>query len=238
MGQRIKVTASNTNVDSDQTHFPLLLTLGTSVGTGSNDVSFVLYELTSDANRTKIAVTKTDGTTELYVEIEKWDDANEAAVLWVSKSDWVLDADANTEVYLYYDSAHADNTDRVGDIGGRTEVWDSSFEAVTHMVDLTTSTVDDSTSNNYVYTKLGANTPAETASGKIAEAQDFDGTDDVITITDAAGLNIRNNLTVTSWIKRDAQGDYDWVVSRLQEAGDERVYQILVRDTNTVTVQG
>ena len=47
---RRKVTVSNTNIDSNLTHFPLLLTLGTSVGTGNTDVSSIFDVLTSDAN--------------------------------------------------------------------------------------------------------------------------------------------------------------------------------------------
>ena len=39
--KRIEITVSNTNIDSDLDHFPLLLTLGTSVGTGSEDVSAI-----------------------------------------------------------------------------------------------------------------------------------------------------------------------------------------------------
>ena len=199
---RVKVTASNTNVDSDQTHFPLLLTLGTSVGTGSNDVSFVFDELTSDANRTKIAVTKTDGTTELYVEIEKWDDANESAVLWVSKSDWVLDADASTELYLYYDSAHAANTARVGDTNAEVaeNVWDSNYIMVQHMADgASTSATYDSTSNDNDGTKTGAAEPAVTTSGEIGNAQTFDGSNDEIDVGDNP-FDL-TDMTLQGWAK-------------------------------------
>jgi hypothetical protein len=52
--KRVEITVSNTNIDSNLTHFPLLLTLGTSVGTGDNDVSCIFDELTSDENRKKI----------------------------------------------------------------------------------------------------------------------------------------------------------------------------------------
>jgi len=190
--KRVKVTVSNTNIDSDLTHFPLLLTLGTSVGTGNDDVSFVFDELTSDDNRKKIAVTKTDGTTQLYCEIEKWDDANEKARLWVSKSDLVLSSAGTTDVYLYYDSSHADNTDYIGDIGGRTEVWDSHFKLVAHLKDDTTSTVKDSTSNGNDGTKVGANEPIE-ATGKIAKGQDFDGNNDYI------NFGGDSSLSLTQW---------------------------------------
>jgi len=215
--KRIKVTASNTNVDSDLTHFPLLLTLGTSVGTGSTDVSCVFDELTSDANRTKIAVTKADGTTELYVEIEKWDDANEKAVLWVSKSDWVLDTDANTELYLYYDSAHAANTDRVGDTNDTVaeNVWDSSHKMVQHMADgASTSAVYDSTSNDNDGTKSSANNPIE-ATGKIGEGQDFSSDYvDCNSSSTSSSLDITSEITLEAWIKPDSVTSYQTIFSR------------------------
>jgi len=203
--KRIKVTVSNTNIDSDLTHFPLLLTLGSSVGTGSDDTTCVFDELTSDANRKKIAVTKSDGTTQLYVEIEQWDDANEKAVLWVSKSDLVLSSTGTTDLYLYYDSSHADNTTYVGDIGSRTEVWDSNYKMVQHMVDTTTSTITDSTSNNNDGTKTSANDPIE-ATGKIAEAQDFTkANSDKVTISNDTTLNSgTGTFTTSAWVKFDS----------------------------------
>jgi len=211
--KRIKVTASNTNVDSDLTHFPLLLTLGTSVGTGSTDVSCVFDELTSDANRTKIAVTKTDGETELYVEIEKWDDANEKAVLWVSKSDWVLDTDADTELYLYYDSAHAANTDRVGDTNSvvSESVWNSNFKLIQHFnqsPDGTTGEIIDSTSNDNDGTSQGSMTSGDLIDGKIGKALDFEGTDDYILVPTDNSLNFAgSSFTLESWVWVSDQTD-------------------------------
>ena len=78
--KRIKITADKDVVDANLSHFPLTIRLGTAVGIGDVDVSCVFDELTSNDNRKKIAVTKTDGETQLYVEIEQWDDANEKAV--------------------------------------------------------------------------------------------------------------------------------------------------------------
>jgi hypothetical protein len=209
---RVKVTASNTNVDADLTQFPLLLKLGTSVGTGANDVSFVFDELTSDANRKKIAVTDTTGDTQLYVEIEKWDDTNESAILWVSKSDWVLDHDANTELYLYYDVAQADNDTYVADVGGRTEVWDSGYEAVYHLSETGDGTAGeyiDSTSHNndgrggggtsaYVPTKISA---------KIGDGQDFDGNDYV---SRGRVMTSTDNYTLEAWVKPDSISQAAW----------------------------
>ncbi|MBU1045829.1 DUF2341 domain-containing protein, partial [Patescibacteria group bacterium] len=183
--KRIEITASNTNVDNDLTQFPVLLKLGTSVGTNSADVSAVFDELQSDDNRTKIAVTKSDGTTELYVEIEKWDDANEQAVLWVSRSGWVLDADAPTTLYLYYDSSQADNTIYVGDVNSTpgAAVWDANYKGVYHLgeaVNTDAGGYKDSTSNNNDGT--GVSMALTAPSAKIGIGQEFDGTADYITL--------------------------------------------------------
>jgi len=195
-GKRIKVTVSNTNIDSDLTHFPLLLTLGTSVGTGNTDVSCIFDELQADANRKKIAVTKDDGETEIYVEIEKWDDANEKAWLWVSKSDLVLSSSGTTDLYIYYDIDHADNDTYVGDVGGRTEVWDSNYKGVWHMTGADYTEILDSTSNNNDAASTHG-TPTFNTSAQIANGISGTGTDGV-TVTD---LDITGAITMESWVK-------------------------------------
>lgn len=103
-------------------------------GIGNKDVSAIFDELTADANRFKIAVTKSDGTTQLYVEIEQWDDAGENAVLWVSKDDWLIND--NTSIFIYYDVAHADNTSHVFE-NYAPEVYDADYERVLHLSDET-----------------------------------------------------------------------------------------------------
>ncbi len=79
-------------------------------------------------------------------------------------------------------------------------VWDSNYKLVTHMVDATTSTVLDSTSNNNDGTKKGANDPAS-AGGKVGLAQNFDGSNDVITINDANSLDVTQNMTLEALAK-------------------------------------
>ena len=148
-GKRIEITVSNANIGSDLTHFPLLLTLGASVGTGADDISAIFDELTSDANRLKIAVTQADGTTEIKCEIEDWDDASESAHLWVASSGLTLSASGTTTLYIYYDSGHADNTANVGDVASAAgeAVWDADYVLVAHLSE-TTGTHLDSTSND------------------------------------------------------------------------------------------
>jgi len=69
---RYEITVDSSKVDAALSDFPVLLYLSTASGIGDVDVSAILDELTTDANRKKIAVTTDDGTTECYVEIEKF----------------------------------------------------------------------------------------------------------------------------------------------------------------------
>lgn len=70
----------------------------------------IVWPENTNPNRKKIAVTQSDGTTQIFGEIEHWDDANEKAVIWVSRDDLVLDDTVDTDLYIYYDSEQDDNT--------------------------------------------------------------------------------------------------------------------------------
>ena len=223
--KRIRLAVSTTNIDEDLTHFPLMLELGTSVGTNNDDVSSIFDELTSDANRYKIAVTKDDGTTEIYVEIEKWDDANETAILWVSSSSLVLSGSADTTLYLYYDKDHADNTTYVGDINSAAaeNVWDSYYMAVYHMANTSwhdsTANDNDGSSNGNVTT---------TTSGKVGNGASFpDGTNDWIQVTDDDTLSPGQKLTISGWYY-DTQNDTRarGMVSKRTSATKDQEYSI------------
>ena len=110
---------------------------------------------------------------------------------------------ADTDIYYYYDNDHADNTTYIGAInttaGGH--VWDANFKAVYHMVDATTSTVVDSTSNNNDGTKKGVDEPVE-ATGKVGQAQEFDYSDDYIQMGDVLDVGA-SDFTIEALVERD-----------------------------------
>jgi len=183
--QRVKLTIDNTKIDSELFHFPVTVILSPTHG------DCVFDELTADANRLKIAFTKSDGTTEMYGEIEKWDDANESAVIHVSLAGWGIASDVDTNFYLYYDVDHADNSTYIGDSGSAAAqgVWNSGYEFVYHMVDATSSTILDSTLHDDDGSKTEIDNPVE-ISGMVGFAQSFDGSDDTVLfsgIADAFG---------------------------------------------------
>ncbi len=167
-GKRIKLTIDSSKIDSNLSHFPVAVVLSSTHG------DCVFDELGSDANRFKIAFTKADGTTQLYGDIELWDDANEKAVIHVSGSGWSISSSADTDFYMYYDSEHGDNTSYIGDTGDTAaqSVWDSNFEQVLHMQDETTTTIADATSQENDGTKTSEGNPIE-VDGQIGKAQDF-----------------------------------------------------------------
>ena len=193
--KRVKVTVDNTLIDAELSWFPVLLYLSASSGKTSQDVSCIFDELQSDANRKKIAVTKADGETELYVEIEKWVDADETAWLWVSRDGWAIADDADTDLYIYYDADHADNDTYVGDTAARTEVWDGNFKAVWHLNQASDAQILDSTSDD----RDSASNTLDTTAGKIGLGMNADG-GELANFGDVVDMGT-SDFTLEAWVK-------------------------------------
>jgi len=130
---RIKITIDKDQIDADLTNFPVPISLSQSAGQDNYDVSYIFDELTSDANRKKIAVATSDGETQCYVEIEDWADTNEKA--WLHVNVPFISSSTDTVLYLYYDSSHTTNSGFVGDPGNPIvqNVWNSDFKRVWHL---------------------------------------------------------------------------------------------------------
>lgn len=181
--KRIELTISGSLIEDDLTDFPVMIHLASGVGLNTADVSAVFDEL--GANSKKIAVTTVSGSSEsqCYVEIERWDDANEEAWLWVKVPS--ISSSANTVLYLYYDSTRDDNTDYVGDTGDTPaqSVWDSNFVAVYHCAQDPSGgsgCVKDSTANGNNATPQGSMVAGDLVDAKVGKGYDLDGSDDYI----------------------------------------------------------
>ena len=234
--KRVKITIDKTDVTSALADFPVLIYLSASSGVNSEDLTFIFDELTADANRHKIAVTTTDGMSECYVEVEEWDDANEEAWLWV-KVPAVASA-SDTDLYLYYDSSHADNSVHVGDPNSAVaeNVWDTNFVLVSHMRDDPDSShIRDSTTNDNDGTKKGAGEPAVTTSGQISDAQDFDGIDDKTSHVDSASLSITGSLAIELWVNLENIDKTQNLITKdryISGSDYDRGYYLAVQTTN------
>ena len=145
---RVVLVIDYSKVATNLTDFPIMVNLSTSSGITSTDISLIFDEL--GANKYKIAVTTSDGTTQCYVEIEQWDNANDLACLWVKVP--TVTASTSTTLYLYYDSTKANNTTYIGVTteAAAKSVWNSDYTAVYHFgetVNGTASEFKDSTAN-------------------------------------------------------------------------------------------
>ncbi len=198
---RIKLKLDHTKIDADLTDFPVRIHLSRVSGINNSDVSNIFNELGD--NHKKIAITTSDGKTQCYVEIERWDAANKEADLWVKVP--ALSFTEDTVLYLYYDSNQIDNTTYVGIAGEASakNVWDSAFKGVWHLSQDPSGATQilDSTSNGNKGISQGGMTSDDLVDGLAGKAIAFDGVDDTIKIPSSASLKPTNQITLSCWVK-------------------------------------
>ena len=195
------ITIDHTKIDETLTDFPVLVKL-----TSSNfDFSKAL------STGYDIRFTSDNGTTLLKYERERHDQANSLAEYWVKVPS--ISNTSPTNFYLYYGKSDA------ADGADPTNVWDANYKGVWHKKDITTSTINDSTVNANNGTKRAANEPIE-ADGKIGKAQDYDGTDDYISLGSGSSLNITGTaLTLETWVNLDVIED-EAIICKANSVGE------------------
>lgn len=192
--QRVKLTIDHTKIDSALSDFPVTVFFTAA----QCEEIFAEFDADEDFDRGQFAL---GNDTLLKAEKELFDDSESKAIYHVKIPS--VSSSAGTDYYFYYDNDHAHNTSYIGIIGSATaaEVW-VDYTAVYHMVDATTSTVLDSTSNSNDGTKKAANEPIE-AMGKVHKGQDFDGTDDHIQCGTDSSLDVTTTLTISACVSSD-----------------------------------
>jgi filamentous hemagglutinin family protein len=198
----------HTLVDSDLTNFPILVKLDSSnfnferAKSNGEDIRFI------DSNGAPLSY-----------EIEKWDRQNQKAYIWIKLPS--LSSSSDTVFSMYYGNSNA------LDSQNPEQVWNSNYVLVQHLNE-TSGTHFDSTSNNNDGTiKNGVN---QNASGKIANADEFDGTDDYIEISDSSSLNPSNQVTISAWIYARDLGTWASMVAK-DESDTNRSYAIFTDST-------
>lgn len=195
---RKEITIQTTNLDANQTDFPVLVKF-----TADADIGAI-----ANADGFDIRFTASDGETLLKYERQSFAIASgEATGLFWVKTDL---STAGTSIYIYYRSTDtADGADP-------TNVWDSNYVGVWHLQESGDGTSDefkDSTANANHGTGGDGNsakTP-DRVTGKIGYAQDFVRTsDDHIRTTDSITHNIgTGDFTFEAWVKPD-EVNADW----------------------------
>ena len=170
---RKAVVIHHTNVVSDLTNFPVLVSLTDS------DLA-----ARAQTNGYDLRFTAADGVTRLAHEIETYTSSNGTLVAWVNVPS--LSSTTDTTLFLYYGNPSAANQQNVGG------VWGSDFKAVWH---LSNSNFGDSTTN----ANTGNNSGTTNTTGKIGDGRSFDGVNDYVYTT--TRYTDPQHFTLEAWFK-------------------------------------
>lgn len=182
-----QMSADGVTTDSLQ-DFPLYVPIESDSDIGSHAL----------ASGFDLEFTESDGETVIPYEREYFGIATTASASIFVAVDLNSDRDTTSDdtIFVYYGNAGASDGEDMEN------VWDSSFQMVQHMVDSTLHSVSDSTSNSNDGTKIDDNEPVE-ATGKIYNAQDFDGGDDYVDLGEPATLKPTAAISFGGWFNTD-----------------------------------
>lgn len=185
---RKKITIPRENVDAELTDFPVYVDLS---DLGADFFSAV------DSAGDDIRVTNQYGIAECAFELVSIDTSGETGELWFKAP--ILRTDDDNYFYIYFGNASA-SAYAATDTHGRNNVW-NNYKAVMHLNENANTT-----SNGYL-NSVGANNGTGTSmtdaavTGKLgAKAADFDGVNDVITISSAFSLGV-NTVVLSCWVE-------------------------------------
>lgn len=220
--QRVQITIESDDVGTTLTNYPVLLTIGASSGISNDDVTFIFDEVEDE--ELKIAFTSSDEVTQLYAEVESWNNVTELAYVWVLVPS--IASGSDTDIYMYFDADVSDNTAYIGNDpndAATNTVWDTetNYAAVYHKVDITTSSIQDSTSNNNDGTKTGANEPLQ-VTNIIGQSQQYDDVNDRINCGHDSSIHFTDIITVELWINATDVGVANPIAGHRESGVDDR----------------
>lgn len=215
---RTPISVNNSASAGSLTSFPVLVKLE------STNFDFTKVQSTG----ADIRFTDSDGVTLLDYDIEKWDATNKVAYLWVEIP--TLTNSSSYQIFIYYGNASASTA------ANSDNTWNSEYTLVQHL-DETSGTHVDSTANNNDSTGVTVSTQGGDI-GKVDGADQFDGTDDIITVADANPLDLGSTGTIEAWVQPDvttsAISSFDTTWTTLTDAGDVSGASVL--DTTDFTI--
>lgn len=225
-----KITIDHTKVSSTLTNFPVLF--------DNISVDFNRAQLDGDD-----FIFVKDGNLTKYNHAIEYFSSNRL-IAWVNIT--TLSSTIDTILWLYYGNPSCSNQQN------NSGTWKNSYKLVHHMNDTTTSKISDMSINNYDGTKKGANEPIITTSGKIEDAQSYDGTNDYVSMGNVLPFERTDTFSGSAWIYLDNNGSSErgiiskyylkgWVLyfymgRLLLNLYNQGSYRCLVKTTNVVLV--
>jgi hypothetical protein len=189
-GYRMKITFNNSAINENLIDFAVPVVFS-AAQTG-------FWQHVNRTTGSDIRFIFSDNATELYYSIEKFDATNNASVIWVKTN--ISASSTNDYIWIYY----GNSTVGFDNHGNSVNVWDHNFTFISYMKDDPDSShVKDSTANNNNGAKASAGNPADTTSGKIGDAQSFNGpTSPYSYITlPASNTLITSAGTLAAWVQ-------------------------------------
>ena len=214
------ITLQASQVTATQTNFPVLIDIPSDTDlehtSNGGDVQSIFG--------TDIVFTAADGFTVLDYELEKYDPVTGEVVAWVEVPS--LSSSANTNIYMYYGNASANNQQDV--IGTWDEGGANNFAGVWHLSQDPSqgapqflnsfSAAYDGTANSL--------TTANQVNGQIDGSLSFDDSNERhVSVPHSAGLQFNSNMTISAWVRTsDSEPDTGLIITKWQGGGNSNYW--------------
>jgi len=219
-----EVTTDPAEIPSSQTDFPVHVDLSQLGGAHA-------FWTTVKSDGGDLRVTKSDGTTEVPMELVFIDTTAKTGVLYFS-SDGTLDAVSADTFRVYYGNSGVSLPAASATYGSQ-NVWDANFAMVHHMDGAAYTDLDDSTSNgNDCTAKFWS--PAFNQTGKSGKAVRLSNSPDSLTMGSDASIDFdgTDSFTVSCWARIDGGSGTDRVMVERYYSGSTYPYNLRIHSSN------
>jgi autotransporter-associated beta strand protein len=182
----INTKEGGANIRTDQSNFPLLIRL--------TSANFNFSQAQSGGQDVRFA--KSTGVHFPY-QIERWDNVNQLAELWVNV-DVIKGYNDAQYIMMYWGNSAAADSESSSKVFATT----NNFAGVWHLKEDPSggsNAIKDATGNANNGTSTGSMTSSELVSAVVGNGVNFNGTSQAITVPDAASLDITAGITVSGW---------------------------------------
>lgn len=209
-GRKCSLSVNASKIPSDQTNFPVLLTLATLPSEMFDaDGSYPALSGGGDIRFSSDGAGNTRLSCDLVTFTIDNDPANGVAEIHVKVPS--VNGTVDTTFYVWYDK-DGQSQPATDAAYGSESVWDNNFKLVQHMNEDPSGSspqMIDSTSNDNDGTSNGTMTSGDLVAGKIGKALVFDGTDDLINVGSKTSLDNLSPLTFSTWLYPTNASDGD-----------------------------